>query len=191
MDEVLNDFLIEAGETLAELDIALLTLEHAPDDRLTLSQVFRLVHTIKGICGFLALPRLERVAQNPDVILDGAHNPAGARALAAYISEFFREQPVRIIFGAMRDKAIDEVTETLFPLAQEVVITAPDQPRALNPEALAEVCGHPNVRTATCLRDALSLSAGRPMTTFITGSLYLVGEARGIYGTQALHGHVG
>ena len=75
--------------------------------------------------------------QNPDIILDGAHNPAGARALAAYIRRFFAGEPVRIIYGAMRDKAVEEVTDTLFPLAAEVILTAPDQPRALNPESLA------------------------------------------------------
>ncbi len=54
--------------------------------------------------------RLERVASGPDIILDGAHNPAGARALAAYISAvLFCKEPVRIIYGAMRDKAVDEV----------------------------------------------------------------------------------
>ncbi|HYA16423.1 MAG TPA: folylpolyglutamate synthase/dihydrofolate synthase family protein, partial [Bryobacteraceae bacterium] len=61
--------------------------------------------------------RLERVAAGPDLILDGAHNPAGAKALAAYIRQFFADEPVRIIYGAMRDKAVDEVTNTLFPLA--------------------------------------------------------------------------
>jgi dihydrofolate synthase/folylpolyglutamate synthase len=125
--------------------------------------------------------RLERVAENPDIILDGAHNPAGARALAAYIKRFFADEPVRIIFGAMRDKALDEVTNTLFPLAKQVIATAPNQPRALSPESLAEVVDHPNFRTAPTLRDALAMAAREPMTTFITGSLFLVGEARAIF----------
>ena len=125
--------------------------------------------------------RLEWITQEPALILDGAHNPAGARALADYIREFFPDEPVRLVFGAMRDKAIDELTETLFPLAAEVVITAPSQPRALNPQALAEACGHPHARTAPRLSDALALCAERPMATFITGSLYLVGEARAFF----------
>ena len=125
--------------------------------------------------------RLEWITHEPALILDGAHNPAGARALADYIREFFRDEPLRLVFGAMRDKAIDEVTETLFPLAAEVVITAPSQPRALNPDALAEACGHPRARTAPHLPDALALCAERPMATFITGSLYLVGEARAFF----------
>jgi dihydrofolate synthase/folylpolyglutamate synthase len=122
--------------------------------------------------------RLERVATNPDLILDGAHNPAGAKALAGYIKKFFANEPIRIIYGAMRDKAVDEVTNTLFPLAAEVIVTAPDQPRALNPQSLAEVAEHPRLFITATLAEALLLADAEPMTTFITGSLFLVGEAR-------------
>jgi len=122
--------------------------------------------------------RLERVATDPDIILDGAHNPAGARALAAYIQKFFRKAPVRLIYGAMRDKAVDEVIGTLFPLAAEVILTAPDQPRALNPESIAQASDHPNLRVAPTITDALRMARDKPMTTFVTGSLFLVGEAR-------------
>lgn len=122
--------------------------------------------------------RLERVATHPDIVLDGAHNPAGARALASYIRRFFAHEPVRIVYGAMRDKAVDEVIGTLFPLASEVIVTAPNQPRALNPESLAAASDHPNLRVAPAFRDALRMTREKPMTTFITGSLFLVGEAR-------------
>jgi dihydrofolate synthase/folylpolyglutamate synthase len=125
--------------------------------------------------------RLERVASDPDVILDGAHNPAGAHALAAYIRRFFADEPVRLIFGAMRDKAMDEVMGTLFPLAKEIMATAPDQPRALSPEAIRESADHANVHTAGNLHEALEMARATPMTTFITGSLYLVGEALALF----------
>jgi dihydrofolate synthase/folylpolyglutamate synthase len=124
--------------------------------------------------------RLERIGwcgQNR-FILDGAHNPAGARALAAYITRFYSDQPLRLIYGAMRDKAIDEVITTLFPLAAEVILTAPDQPRVLSPETLRDATDHPCVTIAPTLPDALRLARARPLTTFITGSLFLVGEAR-------------
>jgi len=122
--------------------------------------------------------RLERIARNPDIILDGAHNPAGARALASYMKRLFAGEPIRIVYGAMRDKAVDEVIGTLFPLAAEVILTAPDQPRALNPASLAEVSDHPNLRIAPTFADALRMTREKPMTTFVTGSLFLVGEAR-------------
>jgi len=142
-----------------------------------------------GIAGVRWPGRLERVAASPEIILDGAHNPAGARALADYIRQFFAHEPVRIVFGAMRDKAVEEVTNTLFPLAAEIILTAPDQPRALNPRALAEMGVDPaihanqsGVRVADSIRAALEMAkemdAQRPMTTFVTGSLFLVGEAR-------------
>jgi dihydrofolate synthase/folylpolyglutamate synthase len=124
--------------------------------------------------------RLERVATNPDIILDGAHNPAGARALATYIRRFFAEEPVRIVYGAMRDKAIEEIANTLFPLCAEVIATAPAQPRALSPQSVAGMIDHPNIRTAEGVADALRMARESPMTTFVTGSLFLVGEARAL-----------
>ena len=69
MDDLLTDFLTETNESLAELDVALVTLERTPDDAGTLSLIFRMVHTIKGTCGFLGLPRLERVAHAAENVL--------------------------------------------------------------------------------------------------------------------------
>ena len=62
--------------------------------------------------------RLEHVAPNPDIILDGAHNPAGARALARYLERFYRGRKLWLIYGAMRDKAVEEIAGILFPLAR-------------------------------------------------------------------------
>jgi dihydrofolate synthase/folylpolyglutamate synthase len=124
--------------------------------------------------------RLERVAASPDIILDGAHNPAGAKALARYIRRFFPNEPIRIVYGAMRDKAVEEVTDTLFALAAEVILTAPAQLRAFNPESLAESIDHPNARTAATIDEALRMTREKPMMTFVTGSLFLVGEARAL-----------
>ncbi|MEO3472439.1 hybrid sensor histidine kinase/response regulator [Roseomonas sp. CAU 1739] len=69
MDDLLADFLTETHEGLVALDSALVRLERAPDDQPTLSEVFRLVHTIKGTCGFLGLSRLEAVAHAGENIL--------------------------------------------------------------------------------------------------------------------------
>jgi two-component system chemotaxis sensor kinase CheA len=69
MDDLLADFLTETNESLAELDSALVKLERTPDDADTLSLIFRMVHTIKGTCGFLGLPRLERVAHAGENVL--------------------------------------------------------------------------------------------------------------------------
>jgi two-component system chemotaxis sensor kinase CheA len=69
MDDLLADFLTETNESLAELDLALVKLERAPDDAQTLSLIFRHVHTVKGTCGFLGLARLERVAHAAENVL--------------------------------------------------------------------------------------------------------------------------
>ena len=131
--------------------------------------------------------RLERVSERPEIILDGAHNPAGARALAAYIDRFYSHRLVRLIYGAMRDKAIDEISGILFPRAQQVIVTAPQQARALAPEALRDIGSHPDLRTAPTLRDALALveDASPQDVIFVTGSLFLVAEARAILTSEA------
>jgi dihydrofolate synthase/folylpolyglutamate synthase len=128
--------------------------------------------------------RLERVSERPEILIDGAHNPAGARALAGYLERFYHGRRLRLIYGAMRDKAVEEVCAILFPLAQEVIATAPDQPRALHPEAIRALSDHPNVRVTVSLAAALDLvrDASPEDVVIITGSLYLVGEARTTFG---------
>jgi two-component system chemotaxis sensor kinase CheA len=69
MDDLIAEFLTETNEALADLDLALVKLERTPDDQDTLGLIFRLVHTIKGTCGFLGLPRLEGVAHAAENVL--------------------------------------------------------------------------------------------------------------------------
>lgn len=125
--------------------------------------------------------RLERISPNPDIILDGAHNPAGARALAQYLERFYSDRKIWLIFGAMRDKAVDEIAGILFPLAAELILTAPDNPRALRPEVLFEIGrrGHiaPNIDLAL---DRVRSRVSEADVIVITGSLFLVGEARAL-----------
>jgi dihydrofolate synthase/folylpolyglutamate synthase len=126
--------------------------------------------------------RIEHVSPNPDIILDGAHNPAGARALARYLERFYGGRRIWLVYGAMRDKAIDEVAGVLFPVAAELVLTAPDTPRALRPEALAEFAGRghiePTVESAIAYARA---DAAEEDVIVITGSLFVVGEARRLF----------
>jgi len=126
--------------------------------------------------------RLERISRSPDFILDGAHNPAGAAALAAYIREFHAGHPVWIVFGAMRDKAVEEVAEHLFPLADKLIATAPNFTRALRPEAILELSAHREAVTADTVASAIDLArlALPDAAVFFTGSLFVVGEARAI-----------
>ncbi len=128
--------------------------------------------------------RLERISERPEIILDGAHNPAGARALAAYIDRFYAHRQVRLIYGAMRDKAVAEISGILFPRARQVIVTAPRQARALSPAAMREIADHPDLRIAPALEDALAMvrDAAEGDVIVITGSLFLVAEAHALLG---------
>lgn len=133
--------------------------------------------------------RLERVQTQPDVYLDGAHNPGAARELARFLEENFAGRRVYLVFGAMRDKAVDEVTGMLFPHAQEVIFTQPGTPRAVSARQLAEMAGDHAKKfiviedAQQALESALS-KAGPEDAVFITGSLYLVGELRHALNTR-------
>ncbi|MCS7316566.1 MAG: folylpolyglutamate synthase/dihydrofolate synthase family protein [Bryobacterales bacterium] len=134
----------------------------------------------QGIAGVRWPGRLERVASQPQIYLDGAHNPAGARALAAYIERFHKSRRVWLVYGASRDKAVAEIAAILFPLADEVIATAAAHPRSVRPELIRELADHPRLRIAPRVADALRMleEAGPSDAVFITGSLFLVGEAR-------------
>jgi dihydrofolate synthase/folylpolyglutamate synthase len=135
-----------------------------------------------GIAAALWPGRLEHVREHPAMILDGAHNPAAARALAAYITRFYSTVRLRLVFGIMRDKSAAEIAGILFPLAWQVIVTAPRQSRALAPESLRAVVDHPNLQFAPTLEAALRLIEDAPPddVIFITGSLFLVAEARAL-----------
>jgi len=152
--------------------------EHQVDNAITAALALEsLGVSPRGIAEARWPGRLEHVSPNPDIILDGAHNPAGARALARYLERFYPHRKRWLIYGAMRDKAVEEITGILFPLADELIFTAPKNSRALRPEALLEIAGRG--RTASSIDAALPLAdAGADDVIVITGSLFLVGEAR-------------
>jgi len=127
--------------------------------------------------------RLETVAENPQVLLDGAHNPGGARVLARFIERHHAGRRLWLLYGAMRDKAVDEVAGILFPLAHRVLLTPITQPRAVSAASLAEIVAHhhPRVEITSGLIEALALARSQAAPTdiiLVTGSLYLVGEAK-------------
>jgi dihydrofolate synthase / folylpolyglutamate synthase len=120
--------------------------------------------------------RLEQVSRRPAIILDGAHNPAGTRALVDYIRRFYSRCRIWMVYGVMRDKAAAEMAALLFPLADRVIVTAPDNSRAMAPEdipAPGATITHTVGRAVALLKDA-----SPDDVIFITGSLFVVGEAR-------------
>lgn len=123
--------------------------------------------------------RFQVIPGTPEIVLDVAHNPAGAWALRSALSSRYDGQPLTIIFGAMRDKAIAEIAEILFPLADEVIATKVNSPRAASPEEIQELATHVGTRitASDSLQNAIGAARRRGSAIAITGSVYLVGAA--------------
>jgi dihydrofolate synthase / folylpolyglutamate synthase len=137
----------------------------------------------RGIATTIWPGRIEKIQARPDVYLDGAHNPAAARELAHFVEESLKGRRIFLLYGALRDKAVDEVAGLLFPLAAEVVLTAPATSRAISASQLEEIAAHYATKSKTiadageAIEYALS-KASSDDVIFITGSLYLVGQLR-------------
>jgi dihydrofolate synthase/folylpolyglutamate synthase len=127
---------------------------------------------------------------SPEYVLDVAHNPAGAWALRSTLSSCYEDRSLIFIFGAMRDKAISEIAEILFPLAERVIATRADNPRSAAPDEIRQAAA----RTASEIEDAPDVAsalsraaelAGAKGVVVVTGSIYIVGEAMRLLGVKA------
>ena len=127
--------------------------------------------------------RLELIPHKPDFLLDGAHNPAGCESLRAYLDEFAR-RPLTLVFGAMRDKQLDQIGEILFPVADVLILTPVENPRSASIEMLRPVANRfargtviETDSSAEALRVAVEKTPPEGLIC-IAGSLYLIGEVR-------------
>jgi dihydrofolate synthase/folylpolyglutamate synthase len=123
------------------------------------------------------------------MVIDVAHNPAGAWALRSALSERYEDRPLVFVFGAMRDKAISEMTEILFPLAERVIATMPENPRAASPKEIQQAAARTGAEVEAVEDVQLALEraralAGERAVIVITGSIYLVGEVMNAIGAQ-------
>jgi dihydrofolate synthase/folylpolyglutamate synthase len=125
---------------------------------------------------------LQVLPGSPEIVLDVAHNPAGAWALRSALSSRYAGEPLTIVFAAMRDKAISEIAEILFPLADEVIATRVNSPRASSLEEIRAAADRVGVEVIAIpeLSDALAAARERGRTIVVTGSVYLVGAALGL-----------
>lgn len=134
--------------------------------------------------------RLEKLCSSPDLYLDGAHNPSAAQELALFLKENFAGRKIWLIYGALRDKAVDEVAGWLFPLASEVLLTEPRTPRAISASQLADITSYLANKwqlftdAESALDHALSRAAADD-AIFVAGSLYLVGQLRSYWNRRA------
>src|SRR5258707_5981275 len=108
----------------------------------------------RGIASTVWPGRLERIATQPEIYLDGAHNPSGAREIAVFWETHLPGRNIFLVYCALRDKAVDEIAGLLFPHASAVILTAPAQPRAISAPVLAEMTGH-HARRAEVVSDPI------------------------------------
>ena len=139
--------------------------------------------------------RLELVRTSPTILVDGAHNPAGAQALVEAVQEAFQFERLVGVVGVMADKDPEGILAALEPLLAEVVITGASTSRAMKPNDLAEIAidvfGEDRVHVAERLNDALDLAVARAESeadrgagVLVTGSILLVAEARTLLGRR-------
>ncbi len=123
--------------------------------------------------------RLERIAQQPDIILDGAHNIAGATALRQALDKYYPNQKVHFVFGMMSDKDMEGVTDMLFRQEDQVyTVTVENNPRAATAQQLAELIGS-QAQAMPTLEQAYAQAkaeVGNDGIVCVCGSLYLIGD---------------
>jgi len=119
---------------------------------------------------------------SPEYVLDVAHNPAGAWALRSTLSAAYGERPFTMVFGVLRDKAVAEIAEILFPIAEQVIVTHANNPRSASVDEIRQAAS----RVAGDIREAVDVAsalvdagkiAGHSGLVVVTGSIYIVGEA--------------
>jgi dihydrofolate synthase/folylpolyglutamate synthase len=124
--------------------------------------------------------RFDVVRRDPFLVLDGAHNPAGARALALSLREVFGDQPLTLVLGLSEDKDARAFLAELTPLATRLILTRASNPRAADPRLLARALPPTPavVETAESAAAALRMATGSGHTPIIcvAGSLFLIGD---------------
>jgi dihydrofolate synthase / folylpolyglutamate synthase len=125
--------------------------------------------------------RFQVIPGDPTWVLDGAHNPAGARALAASLTQHFGNEPIHFVIGISADKDARGILEPLRPLAARLVLTAASHPRAAAPSTLRSVLpdADSRVEAAPTVGAALERALRPPWARIVcvAGSLFVVGEA--------------
>ena len=121
-----------------------------------------------------------RRSRGREVVLDGAHNPAGAEALATALRSLYPGRALALVFGVLRDKDWCGIVQPLVPLATRILLTPVSNSRSESPSELVEFCRrlNPAAAVAACssLTEALQSLESEPLVV-VSGSLYLVGEA--------------
>ena len=188
--EVLIDFPLSGRHQLRNLALAITAAEELNrcGFKILPQHVEQGVGSTRWPGRFQVLPATESY---PEVVLDVAHNPAGAWALRSALSTFYEDRRLTFIFGAMRDKAIVEIAKILFPLAESVVATRAGTPRAASPHEITELGAPTDTEIVEEDSVAAALACARELAgvggvVVITGSIYIVGEALSILAPERI-----
>jgi dihydrofolate synthase/folylpolyglutamate synthase len=186
--EIMVDSTLVGRHQLRNLALAIAAAEelhHQGINKITPETIAQGIRDTQWPGRFQVLPS---EAGKPEYVLDVAHNPAGAWALRSTLSSAYPNlesgREITMVFGVMRDKAMQEMTEILFPIAGRVILTHANNPRSASPEeirqAAARVTRGVDIEDATDTASALDRAqkvAGENGLIVVTGSIYLVGEA--------------
>ncbi|MGE3230702.1 MAG: chemotaxis protein CheA [Hyphomicrobium sp.] len=144
MDELLSEFLSETADRLARLDLDLIRLEHAPEDPALLARIFRVLHTLKGTCGFVGLTRLERIAHAAEERLSRVRNGTEAPTPATVSLILQSLDRIRWILGALETAGVeppgadDELVAELNEIPDEMPAMPAPEAGAGNPGIAVE-----------------------------------------------------
>jgi dihydrofolate synthase / folylpolyglutamate synthase len=172
------------GWRLPDLDLALLGRHQLSNALLAVAAARAMDASEAAIRAGLARVqwpgRFDVLGDGPWTVLDGAHNPAGARALAAALRDYFGATPVTFVIGVLGDKDHRGILAELVPLAERFLLTRPASPRAADPKALAALvpAGGPPVEVVESVAEALAAAERPPRASVVcvAGSLMLIGD---------------
>ncbi len=182
--EIVVEFPLAGRHQLRNLALAIAAAEQLHDFGFSISpqQIEQGIRTTRWPARFQVFPAEDGY---PEVVIDVAHNPAGAWALRAALSARYQDRPLTLVFGVMRDKAIAEIADILFPLAKRVISTHAENSRAASPSEIVALGQHTQTEimeesTVSAALERACLLAGANGVIVVTGSIYIAGEALGI-----------
>lgn len=168
--------------------------EHQSKNALTAATAVKLLNDLnladvsdetirKGLLDTKWAGRLELLKKNPITIIDGAHNEEGASALAKAVTDYLKEYHVTLVFGMLKDKDVDKVLSILLPVVDHVIITTPNNERAMKAEDMAvKIKAYGTEHTlSSSIKDAVEKGLqirGDKEAVVYAGSLYMIGEVR-------------
>lgn len=130
--------------------------------------------------------RMEIISEEPLILLDGAHNPAGMSMLVQTLRQDFSDHRLIVVLGVLKDKDLKTIVSTIVPISDVIIVTKSSNPRAADPQVLRELIKSYDVNKTVFVEDVITSAidhakriAKQKDLICVTGSLFTVGEARG------------